>query len=137
MATPEAAAHARASAHVVLLDAGLLGGSRPVVRCQTASSNRRVAAPAMMPLTVPTALHAMGCIRLWTSCFSGLPLLVPRSAVCPVSASVGVQALGQIGIQLHDAVAVEHQIADEVRIPTDVAHDGVVNVPAHVLVALL
>ncbi|MDQ3640309.1 MAG: hypothetical protein M3450_02260 [Actinomycetota bacterium] len=57
MATPEATAQMSASDHRVLGEAGLVGGSPPIVRRQQARSSARVAEPAATPLSDPTAFH--------------------------------------------------------------------------------
>jgi WhiB family redox-sensing transcriptional regulator len=57
MATPDATAQIRASDQRVLGDAGLVGGSPPRVRRHVARSSARVAEPAAMPLTEPTAFQ--------------------------------------------------------------------------------
>src|SRR3989442_1842352 len=48
-----------------------------------------------------------------------------------------IHSPGQIGVQLDDPVAVEHELADEAAMAPHVAHDSVVLVPANVLIALL
>ncbi len=51
--------------------------------------------------------------------------------------SVPLYSLSQIGIHVHDAVAVEHEVAHEVAMAADIAHNRVVGVPVQVLIALL
>lgn len=51
--------------------------------------------------------------------------------------SVPLYSLSQIGIHVHDAVAVEHEVAHEVAMAADIAHNRVVGVSVQVLIALL